>query len=252
MNNTIMNAYAAVKESPTDENKQKLAELFVPKYRKIHALVQEAVRTVNGHIAPGKGFPNRGKVAIAIGLKFDLKQAAEIADAIGSQFIKKQVINAFDAADLIDTMNEDGKFDHISHLDDFATEEDVFNNKVLVAISSIAHAAFAVNAALGSIAKAVAEGTGGPNTFKVAKAIGYANTVKDASESDVLKGDVEYYKTAVSAATEILARISEISEAREKNDYSSVNVAKINYPIADDGDTDGDGDGDSGEADELN
>lgn len=149
-------------------------------------------------------------------------------------------------------MNEDGKFDHISHLDDFATEEDVFNNKVLVAISSIAHAAFAVNAALGSIAKAVAEGTGGPNTFKVAKAIGYANTVKDASESDVLKGDVEYYKTAVSAATEILARISEISEAREKNDYSSVNVAKINYPIADDGDTDGDGDGDSGEADELN
>ena len=174
MNNALKTAVQELKANPGDLAKiDALKDLAVPKFKKVYADVQSAVRTVNRHLAPGKGMPNRSKLALAIGLTDDINAFLAVGDLIEMKEMTDAAFTLLDVVERIKGMAQKREYAHIDFLPDFLTapekrEADLIDCKYL-----LANATDAVRAASKSILKAQERGDYDPNNFKYAKAIGY-------------------------------------------------------------------------------
>lgn len=200
MNKVIQNALNEVRNNPTDTEKVKaLTELAVPKFKELYGTVQKAVRTVNRHIGDGKGTPNRATIATAIGLADEVRKYDEVANLINLPEIADAVKVLNDIiADIYD-MRDKRTYTHINYLPDFLTNAEKEDERVNGAKVYLYNIVCGVNRAVSTINRHIADGTFDPNTYKVAKAVGY-------------KAELAYLRGELANLTPELAKVDEIEK----------------------------------------
>lgn len=178
MNKTITAAYNAVLANPTDTALvTALRDLAVPKFKTIHGKVKSAVKSVNRHIGEGKGTPNRAKMSEAIGLREMIGEFAKVAKAIAMLEMADDVAVLLSVIDEIEKMRTARTYTHIAYLPDFLTVEEKREKAVRDAKQYLVNIIGAVNRAAKSVNAHINSGDFDPNTFKIAKAIGYADEI---------------------------------------------------------------------------
>lgn len=173
MNKKLTAAFDAAKNDPTEENVKALADIAVPKFKEVYGRIQKAVRTVNRHVGVNKGSPNRATLAVAFGLKDDLNEFKAIGGLINEQNMTDSASAAYNAILEIETMRMDGSYGHVNVLPDFYTKDEIAERKAIDAKMLIANITNAVRAAIDTINRHIVDGTFDPNTFKIAKVVGY-------------------------------------------------------------------------------
>lgn len=240
MNKTITAAYDAALANPTDADLVKaLADLAVPKFKTVYGKVQSAVKTINKHIGPNKGTPNRAKMAEAIGMRNNgmIAEYTDIANLIGMPDMANAVITLTKVVDEIDAMRKTRTYTHMDFLPDFLTAEEKREKAVYGAKLYLLNIVNAVNRAVATINKHINNGDFGPNTFKIAKAIGYATEIPLVkAEFTALVTSEETFATELALCDLVETTINAIVNEKAVGNTALVPVIPMYTPFAYDDD----------------
>lgn len=225
MNKNITKAIADAKANATEENVKALADLALPKFKRVYDRVTDAIKNVNATLTPDKD----GKVAVldrvvlatAIGLADEVKAYDEVADVITYLPQLKGIVKALaDATTALADMRKTGTFK--------AIEVPAYLPDGKAVKAEVAIITAYVREAVENVEKHVKNGDFDPNTITVATALGLADDIAP------LRAKVKELVTVATPYTKTLAQLDTLETAikaiKDAKAYGFKTIAVITIP----------------------